>query len=116
MKIIFNSEYEEISHKSIHIFVENLIERIYLLKKFNPNQLKVVFTGILAHPNTNKLDKNNLIAILRENELFDEDYRAYYINENHNYKDEFAHDVDLSIPELKKRFALANTQFVESVT
>ena len=61
VEAIFNKQYDTITKTELHVFVENIIERLYLLKKYLPRRLNYVLKGVLIHPNVSPLDKNVII-------------------------------------------------------
>lgn len=64
VEAVFNKSYDQIQKSDLHIFAENIIERLYLLKKYLPEKLHYVIKGVLNHPNISVLDRNNLQSAL----------------------------------------------------
>jgi len=64
VEAVFNKSYDQIQKTDLHTFVENIIERLYLLKKYLPEKLHFVIKGVLNHPNLSVLDRNNLQSAL----------------------------------------------------
>lgn len=58
MEAVFKKPYDQLNKNELHIFVENIVERLYLLKKYFPKRLTYVIKGVLNHPNLSLLDKN----------------------------------------------------------
>ena len=55
---LFGSNYKDVTKKDLHLFIEDLLERFYLLKKYMPDRLIDVIKGVLAHPDLSHVDKN----------------------------------------------------------
>jgi len=61
---VFRKKYDEITQEDLHLFTENIIERLYLLKKYVPKHLGIVLKAVLRHPNINILDKNVIFPVI----------------------------------------------------
>ena len=60
---IFKKTYQETNSNDLHIFVNNLVERLHIFRKNSPKSLNTVLKYTLEHPQlstVNREVKNNL--------------------------------------------------------
>lgn len=54
---LFQKSYEETTSKELHIFIHNLVERFYIIKKYPPPSMNSLLKHILEHNNLSTVDK-----------------------------------------------------------
>lgn len=55
---IFANDYNKTGTFELHTFISNFIQRLHMLRKYQPRSLIYLLKGVLLHPNLQKLDKN----------------------------------------------------------
>jgi len=66
---IFRVKYNDISKDDLHLFCENILERLYVLKKHLPKNLLYLLKGIINHSNISVIDKSNLETALNWHDI-----------------------------------------------
>jgi len=113
---LFETKYADIKREDLHLFVENLIERLYLLKRHMPKNLKYVIKGILQHKNLAALDKSNLLTALKWQEitLDVDDSPLVAVNKVEIEGEKIAYDEKLGVQEgFRRRLQVAGLPIVE---
>lgn len=54
---LFGIEYNQLTKQDLHVFTENFLERLYIIKKYLPSKLIEVVKGVISHPNISMVDK-----------------------------------------------------------
>jgi len=115
---IFHKQYEKIEKTELHIFVENIIERLYLLKKYFPKKLNFILKGVLNHPNISILDKNNLQSVLNMQKITLQvtDSKLLVLNDVEIKGERLHEDKEFSNDKIRNDLQTARAPFIQDLS
>jgi len=115
---LFEAKYNDIQKEDLHLFAENILERLYLLKKHTPKNLKYLLKGVFHHPNLNSLDKSNLETALQWYKINTdiEDSPLLSVNAVEVDGERLIHDQKIAnIKDFKEKLKAANLPIVDQI-